>query len=55
MLTFLVVHVYLITTGHTVTSNLTGMLTGSEELEDESNFETTESENQVTADAGGQS
>jgi len=35
LLAFVVVHVYLITTGHTLTSNLKAMLTGWEELEDE--------------------
>lgn len=33
LLTFLVAHLYLMTTGHTVTSNLKAMLTGWEELE----------------------
>lgn len=35
LIAFLVVHVYLITTGHTVTSNLKAMITGWEELEEE--------------------
>jgi thiosulfate reductase cytochrome b subunit len=35
VLTFLIAHVYLITTGHTLTSNLKAMITGYEELEDE--------------------
>jgi thiosulfate reductase cytochrome b subunit len=35
LLAFIVVHLYLITTGHTVTSNLKAMLTGYEEVEDE--------------------
>jgi thiosulfate reductase cytochrome b subunit len=35
LLSFVVVHLYLITTGHTVTSNLQAMITGWEELEDE--------------------
>jgi len=30
-----IVHMYLITTGHTITSNLKAMVTGYEELEDE--------------------
>lgn len=34
LLTFLAAHLYLMTTGHTVTSNLRAMLTGWEELED---------------------
>jgi thiosulfate reductase cytochrome b subunit len=36
LIAFLVTHLYLITTGETVTSNLKAMLTGFEELEDES-------------------
>jgi thiosulfate reductase cytochrome b subunit len=35
LIAFLVVHLYLITTGHTVTSNLKAMITGWEELEQE--------------------
>ena len=35
LIAFLVTHLYLITTGETVTSNLKAMLTGFEELEDE--------------------
>jgi thiosulfate reductase cytochrome b subunit len=35
LIAFLVVHLYLITTGHTVTSNLKAMITGWEELEAE--------------------
>jgi thiosulfate reductase cytochrome b subunit len=35
LLSFIAVHLYLITTGHTVTSNLQAMITGWEELEDE--------------------
>lgn len=35
VLAFLIVHVYLITTGRTLTSNLKAMITGYEELEDE--------------------
>ena len=34
-LTFLIAHLYLITTGHTVTSNLEAMVTGYEELDDD--------------------
>ena len=33
LLTFLIVHLYLITTGHTVTSNLKAMITGWEEVD----------------------
>lgn len=35
LLAFLIVHVYLITTGHTVSSNLKAMITGWEELEED--------------------
>lgn len=35
VLAFLIAHIYLITTGHTLTSNLKAMITGYEELEDE--------------------
>lgn len=35
LMAFVVVHLYLITTGHTITSNLKAMITGWEELEDE--------------------
>lgn len=35
LLSFVAVHLYLISTGHTVTSNLQAMITGWEELEDE--------------------
>ena len=37
VLAFLIVHVYLITTGRTLTSNLKAMITGFEELEEEGN------------------
>jgi thiosulfate reductase cytochrome b subunit len=37
LLAFVVVHLYLITTGHTVSSNLKAMITGYEELEEEEN------------------
>lgn len=36
MIAFVMVHVYLITTGHTLTSNLKAMITGWEELEESS-------------------
>lgn len=36
LLSFVIVHLYLITTGHTITSNLNAMITGWEEIEDES-------------------
>ncbi len=35
LIAFIVVHLYLITTGHTITSNLKAMITGWEELEEE--------------------
>jgi hypothetical protein len=35
LLTFLIIHLYLITTGHTITSNLEAMITGWETVEDE--------------------
>jgi len=43
LVAFLVVHLYLITTGDTVTSNLKAMITGYEELETETKKEKTES------------
>ena len=39
LIAFLIVHLYLITTGHTVTSNLKAMITGWEELEGEAEAE----------------
>jgi thiosulfate reductase cytochrome b subunit len=35
LLAFIVIHLYLITTGHTVFSNLKAMLTGVEEIEED--------------------
>lgn len=35
LVAFIIVHVYLITTGHTITSNLKAMITGYEELDEE--------------------
>jgi len=35
LVSFVIVHMYLITTGHTITSNLKAMVTGYEELDDE--------------------
>ena len=35
LVSFFIVHLYLITTGHTVTSNLKAMITGYEELSNE--------------------
>lgn len=42
LIAFLIVHLYLITTGHTVTSNLKAMVTGWEELENEEEAEAKE-------------
>ncbi len=39
LIAFVIVHLYLITTGHTLTSNLKAMITGWEELEDEDHNE----------------
>jgi thiosulfate reductase cytochrome b subunit len=39
LVTFLIAHLYLITTGHTVTSNLEAMITGYEELESDHTIE----------------
>lgn len=43
LLSFIAVHLYLITTGHTITSNLKAMITGWEELEDETSADANES------------
>lgn len=40
LVAFVLAHQYLITTGHTITSNLQAMITGYEELEDETKTET---------------
>ncbi|MCB0745443.1 MAG: cytochrome b/b6 domain-containing protein, partial [Ignavibacteriae bacterium] len=40
LISFVIVHLYLITTGETLTSNLKAMLTGYEELEDDEESET---------------
>ncbi len=45
LLSFIIVHVYMTTTGHTPTSNIKGMITGWEDLEDEEDVKT-ESEKQ---------
>jgi thiosulfate reductase cytochrome b subunit len=39
MIAFVIAHVYLTTTGHTVTSNLKAMITGWEELDEEDDGE----------------
>ena len=38
LILFFIIHIYLITTGDTITSNLKAMLTGYEELEDENDL-----------------
>lgn len=45
LLAFTIVHLYLITTGHTVSSNLKAMITGYEELEDDEENDETNDEN----------
>ncbi|MDR4987840.1 MAG: cytochrome b/b6 domain-containing protein [Bacteroidales bacterium] len=47
LLAFVLVHVYLITTGHTLTSNLKAMITGWEELEEEEPAATVAEEKEV--------
>jgi hypothetical protein len=42
---FLVIHVYMTTTGHTPTSNIQAMVTGYEYLEDETDETENETEN----------
>lgn len=44
LLAFVLVHVYLITTGHTLTSNLRAMITGWEDLEEEDKDQTDDTE-----------
>ncbi|MCF8301945.1 MAG: cytochrome b/b6 domain-containing protein [Bacteroidales bacterium] len=44
LVVFVIVHLYLITTGHTVTSNLKAMITGYEEIEEEDADEEAEEE-----------
>jgi cytochrome b subunit of formate dehydrogenase len=39
LMVFLVIHVYMTTTGHTPTSNIRAMVTGYEDLEDEQELE----------------
>jgi cytochrome b subunit of formate dehydrogenase len=48
LLSFIIVHLYLITTGKTLTSNLKAMLTGYEELEDENHQKENIEENNLT-------
>ena len=48
LIVFIVTHLYLITTGETVTSNLKAMLTGYEELEDEDKTEKSDSEKNLS-------
>jgi thiosulfate reductase cytochrome b subunit len=47
LMIFLVVHVYMTTTGKTPTSNIKAMITGYEELDEEENQEKTENNNQT--------
>lgn len=55
LVAFVIVHLYLITTGHTVTSNLKAMLTGWEELETEDEENPASKSNQPPAkEIGGQ-
>ncbi len=51
LISFVIVHVYLITTGHTPTSNLKAMITGYEEIEHEeiAHHQTDSSENAIEA------
>ncbi|MGM0565274.1 MAG: cytochrome b/b6 domain-containing protein [Bacteroidota bacterium] len=44
LVVFVIVHLYLITTGHTLTTNLKAMITGYEEIEDEEAEEATKEE-----------
>jgi hypothetical protein len=46
LLAFIIVHLYLITTGGTITSNLKAMITGFEDIEDH------KTENENTIDIG---
>lgn len=44
LISFIVIHVYMTTTGHSLTANIKAMITGWEELEDENNEEQVEKE-----------
>jgi thiosulfate reductase cytochrome b subunit len=46
LIAFVIVHLYLITTGHTVTSNLKAMITGWEELETDDKEDNTDKSNE---------
>lgn len=50
LVVFIVTHLYLITTGETVTSNLKAMLTGYEELEDDDKTDKTVSEQNLSTE-----
>ncbi|MBN1634403.1 MAG: cytochrome b/b6 domain-containing protein [Ignavibacteria bacterium] len=39
LIAFIITHLYLITTGHTITSNLKAMITGYEDIEEEDDYE----------------
>jgi thiosulfate reductase cytochrome b subunit len=47
LMVFLVVHVYMTTTGHTPSSNIKAMITGYEELEEEENEKSDENRNET--------
>lgn len=47
LIIFLVIHVYMTTTGHTPTSNIRAMITGYEELEDDEDIDETEEERKL--------
>lgn len=51
LIAFIVVHLYLITTGHKPTTNLKAMITGYEELNDETGEENTKKEVEPVADS----
>lgn len=51
LITFVIVHVYLITTGHTLSSNLKAMVTGWEEIP-ANEASQSESKDEITAEAG---
>ncbi|MGQ9799933.1 MAG: cytochrome b/b6 domain-containing protein [Ignavibacterium sp.] len=48
LIIFIVIHLYLITTGETLTSNLKAMLTGYEELEDDETLEKNDNEKNLS-------
>lgn len=50
LIAFTIVHLYLITTGHTVSSNLKAMITGYEELEEDEDTENTTAKKEETTE-----